>query len=308
VGWILYQITMHYQTNNEIDIYQSLAGGPGIPALYWFGTEGEYNAMVMERLGPSLEELFNRCNRKFSLTTVLMLSDQLVSITYSVFIYLLSILIRFTQISRLEYVHSHHFVHRNIKPSNFLIGIGGHRDDINIIDFGLAKRYRDKQSQLHIPWSTKHPLTGTAAFASINNHHGLQQSRRDDLESLAYMLIYFLRGSLPWYTANSIKKHGLRFTENTKVNAHNHLHNAHPKEFGIFLDYACALRFDETPNYKYLRKLFGDLLTHEGYKNDYVFDWHTINTSPNNAVANIESKTISHVQMKDSKALGKQRV
>ena len=232
----------HLQLENEIDIYKSLAGGPGIPSLYWFGTKGEYNAMVVERLGPSLEELLNCCNRKFSLKTVLMLSDQLVRLAYSVLTYLLSMLIaRFAQISQLEYLHSHHFIHRDIKPSNFLISVGEHHDNISIIDFGLAKRYRDKKTHLHIPWSTNHALTGTAAFASINNHRGLQQSRCDDLESLAYLLIYFLHGSLPWYTVNSTRKRGLRFTENAKVNSHNLLRDADPKEFGIFLNYAHTL-------------------------------------------------------------------
>jgi casein kinase I family protein HRR25 len=147
-----------------------------------------------------------------------------------------------------------------------------------------------------------HALTGTAAFASINNHHGLEQSRRDDLESLAYVLIYFLRGSLPWYGAT--KTRGIKFIQNAKVKWDaNRLCDSLPKEFAIFLDYTRALRYDETPDYKYLRNLFSDLLEREGHKHDYAFDWHTINTSPNNVVTDTEAKMIRQVTKRDIKPL-----
>jgi casein kinase I homolog HRR25 len=127
-----------------------------------------------------------------------------------------------------------------------LLGIGQHRDSINIIDFGLAMRYRDDRTHRHIPCTTNYPLIGTAAFASLNNHYGLEQSRRDDLESLAYVLLYFLRGSLPWYGApNSTKKQRLKFTTNAKANSRTtRLFDSHPKEFTIFLDYTRALRYN----------------------------------------------------------------
>jgi casein kinase I family protein HRR25 len=209
----------------------------------------------------------------------------------------------FAQISRLEYVHSRHFVHRDIKPSNFLIGIGGHCDEISIVDFGLAKQYRNRNTHIHIPCRTNYALTGTAAFASINSHNGLEQSRRDDLESLAYILIYFLHGSLPWYGgANNAKTPRLKFTRNSKVNSDiNFICDSLPKEFAILLDYARALQYDETPDYKYLCNLFNDLLGHEGHKHDNVFDWHTMDTSLNNVVADIETKGIQHVTKRDSK-------
>jgi casein kinase I family protein HRR25 len=209
----------------------------------------------------------------------------------------------FAQISRLEYVHSHLFVHRDIKPSNFLIGVGGYCDEINIIDFGLAKQYMDRDTHAHIPCRTGYALTGTTAFASINNHHGLEQSRRDDLESLAYVLIYFLRGSLPWYgNAKRKKTPGLLATRNSKVNSPtNVLCDSLPKEFAILLNYARALRHDERPDYKYLRNLFSDLLQREGHEHDYVFDWQY--TSRNNVVANTETELIKHVTKEDSQPL-----
>ncbi|KAL1922753.1 uncharacterized protein VTP21DRAFT_9129 [Calcarisporiella thermophila] len=245
----------HPQLDYETKVYKILAGGVGIPFVRWYGTEKDFNCMVMDLLGPSLEDLFNFCGRKFSLKTVLLLADQL--------------------ISRIEYIHSKNFLHRDIKPDNFLMGIGKRGNQVNVIDFGLAKRYRDPKTHLHIPYRENKNLTGTARYASINTHLGVEQSRRDDLESLGYVLMYFLRGSLPWQglKATTKKQKYDRIMEKKMTTPAEVLCRGFPNEFVIYLNYARSLRFDDKPDYSYLRKLFRDLFVREGFQYDYVFDW-----------------------------------
>ena len=156
------------------------------------------------------------------------------------------------------------------------MGIGKRGNQVNIIDFGLAKKYRDSETHLHIPYrEKKNFLTRTTRYASINTHLGVEQSRRDDLESLGYVMMYFCRGSLPWQgleAANEKEKNDQimkkKMTTSTEV-----LCRGFPKELEIFLNYSRSLRFDDEPDYAYLRKLFRDLFVREGFQYDYVFDW-----------------------------------
>ncbi|KAM6515598.1 serine/threonine protein kinase [Fusarium solani] len=245
----------HPQLEYEARVYKSLAGGVGIPFVRWYGTECDYNAMVYDLLGPSLEDLFNFCNRKFSLKTVLLLVDQL--------------------ISRVEYIHAKSFIHRDIKPDNFLMGVGKRGNQVNAIDFGLAKKYRDPKTHFHIPYRENKNLTGTARYASINTHLGVEQARRDDMESLGYVILYFSLGSLPWQglKAATKKQKYDRIMEKKMTTPTEVLCRCLPNEFAIYLNYCRSLRFDDKPDYSYLRKIFRDLFVREGFQYDYVFDW-----------------------------------
>ncbi|KVI03848.1 Protein kinase, ATP binding site-containing protein [Cynara cardunculus var. scolymus] len=247
--------TRHPQLHYESKIYRLLQGGTGIPNLKWFGVEGEYNIMVIDLLGPSLEDLFNYCNRKFTLKTVLMLADQL--------------------LNRVEYMHARGFLHRDLKPDNFLMGLGRKANQVYAIDFGLAKKYRDLQTHKHIPYRENKNLTGTARYASVNTHLGVEQSRRDDLESLGYVLMYFIRGSLPWQglKAGNKKQKYDKISEKKMLTPIEVLCKSFPSEFISYFHYCRSLRFEDKPDYSYLKRLFRDLFIREGYQFDYVFDW-----------------------------------
>jgi len=167
----------------ESKLIHKLRGKTHVPMLHFVGDEKTedgktYHVMVMDLLGKSLEDLFQECRRKFDLKTVLHIAIQM--------------------IDRIWKVHEERIIHRDIKPDNFLVGGSeSTKNNIYIIDFGLAKCYKNSEGE-HIPYREGKNLTGTARYASISTHIGIEQSRRDDLETIGHVLLYFLRGSLPW--------------------------------------------------------------------------------------------------------------
>ncbi|VDO95965.1 unnamed protein product [Soboliphyme baturini] len=245
----------HPQLQYESKVYRILQGGIGIPHIKWFGVERYHNVLVMDLLGPSLEDLFTFCSRHFTMKTVLMLADQM--------------------IGRIEYVHVKNFIHRDIKPDNFLIGIGRHVNKLFLIDFGLAKKYRDGRTRQHIAYREDKNLTGTARYASVNAHLGIEQSRRDDMESMGYVLMYFNRGSLPWQglKAATKKQKYEKISEKKMSCSVEALCKGYPAEFAMYLRYCRSLRFDEAPDYMYLRQLFRILFRTLNHQYDYTFDW-----------------------------------
>ena len=237
--------------------------GTGIPTMHWFGIAGEYNAMVMELLGQNLEDLFNYCGKNFTLKTILLITIQL--------------------IERIKHVHDNNYVHRDIKPENFLIGKDSTAKTIYILDFGLAKRYRDEHTHIHIPLKENRNLTGTARYASCNAHNGLEQSRRDDMESIAYVILYFFKGKLPWQGLKCKDKNEkyAKIKEMKMSITPEKLCEGFPIEFTRYLNMVKKLGFEEEPAYKEYIKLFTDLFKSKDFEMDYLYDWVTVKNNTN---------------------------
>ncbi|KAM3137827.1 hypothetical protein pb186bvf_010070 [Paramecium bursaria] len=244
----------HPQLQFEYKLYQylNLHNGNGIPKVYTLLTQDGYNFMVMELLGKSLEDLFNDIDRRFSLQTVTVLGIQMIEC--------------------IEFLHQKQFLHRDIKPDNFLMG-KEHKNKVYMVDFGLAKRYIAKD--VHIPYKENKALTGTVRYSSINTHLGIEQSRRDDLEALGYVLMYFLRGQLPWQNlrANNQKEKYERILEKKLATSSQSLCKGYPQQFVDYLEYVKNLKFDDKPDYFYLKNLFLSIMKENELRIEYFYDW-----------------------------------
>ena len=234
----------------------------GVPKVYYFDRmENKYNYLVMDLLGPSLSDLFQLKEKVFSLETVLLIAIQM--------------------LTRIEFVHEKGFLHRDIKPENFVIGLNEKSNLIHIIDFGLSKRYKDKNSGQHIPYRENRHLVGTVRYASINAHLGIEQSRRDDIEGIGYVLVYFYLGRLPWQSKQDKGKPQVtKIMEKKLITPPEILCKKMPVEFSYYFHYCRNLKFEDRPDYSTLKSLFADLLsTRIDLKEEVIFDWFDENNS-----------------------------
>ena len=227
-----------------------------IPSIHSFGRSGDYNILIMQLMGQSLEDLIN-IKKTFPIKTVCLLGYQMINI--------------------LEFIHNKHIVHRDLKPDNFVMGINESAKNVYLLDFGLAKKYRSSVTLKHYPLINKKKLTGTARYASINALKGYEQSRRDDLESAGYVLMYFLKGALPWQgipgkTKDERYKKILQKKMDTSAEV---LCEGFPEEFRKYIEYTRNLDYEETPDYENLRDYFLNVLEKQNEDLDYIYIWST---------------------------------
>ena len=252
---VLEQLNKHDSQPNNIVGSDTFTG---VPKVYYFDRlEHKYNFMVMEFLGPSLGDLFQLKERNFGMETVLMLAIQI--------------------LTRIEYIHEKGFLHRDIKPENFVIGLNDKSNLVYLIDYGLSKRYKDKNSGQHIPYRENKQLVGTVRYASINAHLGIEQSRRDDLEGIGYVLVYFYLGRLPWQNkTDKGKPLTQKITEKKLTTPPELLCKKMPREFSYYFHYCKNLKFEDRPDYNSLKGMFAELLSSRMKINnikELVYDW-----------------------------------
>ena len=260
--------------NNNNHLYSSING---IADIKWHGLQDNYYVMVIEALGKNLSELLDETPKKynsegkmvrtFSLKTTLHIAMDIIRV--------------------IEYIHSMGIIHRDIKPENFLLGLDNNK--IHIIDFGLSKIYKNRMGN-HIQFKENSKMIGTIRYCSVNCHKGFELSRRDDLESIGYILLYFMKGYLPWqegyykkYLSDSDNK-VIESKDNRMENMYERvktikstisteeLCSGLPIEFKMYMDHVKSLKFEEKPNYKFLLDIFHALYIRNGYKDDVTFN------------------------------------
>ncbi|KAA6401581.1 MAG: putative Casein kinase I hhp1, partial [Streblomastix strix] len=262
----------------EFQRYQALMGNLGFPEVRYFWNNKDYNAVVMELLGESLDDLHKRAFRRFNIITIILVAIQL--------------------IQRIQAMHNMGYLHRDIKPENFLIGQGDKTSLIYVIDFGLSKQFRDPMTKAHIPFAQQHGLVGTLRYISVNVHQEMEPSRRDDLISLAYLFVYLFKGILPWQFKDRMspeERCAKIFMFKMKYPDTN-LYDQMPQEFLQFYRSVSALKFDEEPDYDGLRRPFEFLLQRfPPYERDFEWRPKNYNSSLQEANSSFNSNVTGQI-------------
>jgi len=254
-----YSDSKFYETLvREAKILFELKGQLGFPKMIYFLKDSRHSFMIITLLSDNLEDIFNLCKKQFTLYTVLFLAIQM--------------------LARLEALHLEGYIHRDIKPDNFLFGLEEKHDLLHLIDFGLSKKYLDNDGK-HIPFKKNLSMVGTPRYTSIHSHLGYEHSRRDDLESLGYIMIMFAKGNLPWMNIkieSKSEKHK-RIAEIKMTTSNEDLCDGLPKEFLYYMNHVKNLNFTDKPNYDYLKGLFRDLNKNLFTGKNITLDWMKLN-------------------------------
>ena len=247
--------------------------GPGLPTVITFGISGRYHILIENLLGKSIYNIWLEKEKKFNIKDTCMFAIQ--------------------ALERVEYVHSKNYLHRDIKPANFLVG-NPDQSQIYLIDFGNARKYRSSRTGKHLPFSRNYKIYGTTIFLSLNVLKGIEQTRKDELESLGLVIIYLYKGYLPW--SNYKFKDIFQALEKIKAIKENlsmkQLCHGLPIEMFEYMNYIKNMNFEDTPDYRYLQSLFLNILKKIGEKNDLFFSWVDKSIVPKKLTSRSNSRSI----------------